>query len=110
MDKLEISLGEFSLMESGQPLPFDRFLILQLILSQSQNKVKSCSYTNVYIYTGMELVTTSRKLVRFMELLQSIYPWVEVQPQGRRGGVILAMTMSRSTPSIPPETKMQRLM
>ncbi|XP_033147981.1 arginine biosynthesis bifunctional protein ArgJ, chloroplastic isoform X1 [Brassica rapa] len=24
MDKLEISLGEFSLMESGQPLPFDR--------------------------------------------------------------------------------------
>ena len=46
MDKLRISLGEFSLMESGQPLPFDRFIILNsFYLSMAKG-----SYTNV-IYT-----------------------------------------------------------
>ncbi|CAH8360868.1 unnamed protein product [Eruca vesicaria subsp. sativa] len=50
MDKLEISLGEFSLMENGQPLPFDRFLILQLILSQWEDEVKSCSYRSVFTH------------------------------------------------------------
>ena len=47
MDKLRISLGEFSLMESGQPLPFDRFVILPL-----NDKVKSCSYTIVMYAQG----------------------------------------------------------
>lgn len=134
MDKLRISLGEFSLMESGQPLPFDRF-ILQLNSSLScKSKLRSSTYRNVYTQGwSQQLPQESRRgswncysgFIRRWELLFTntivdqpscildlsvilFREQVKVQRPERPGGVILAMTMSRSMLSTHHETETER--
>ncbi|KAG2297962.1 hypothetical protein Bca4012_009152 [Brassica carinata] len=79
MDKLRISLGEFSLMESGQPLSFDR--------DEASNYLKKAG--EVHGTVTIDLTVG------------------EGAATGKAWGLILAMTMSRSMLSIPPETEAQ---